>query len=125
MALRHRDYSVVVVDDCMAEANPAAADLLWQSFGMAVPVQINFAFSGGSRLAREVQAAIARREQQQVMALHAPLAAQLLENELEIYPDRALAAVAVGPRQNPNCLPKLAGKIRVGGRACRHSAPAA
>ena len=47
IALRHHDYSVVVVDDCLAEANPAAAELLWQSFGMAVPVQINFAFSGG------------------------------------------------------------------------------
>ena len=59
--LRHRDYSVVVVDDCMAEANPAATEVLWQSLGMAVPVQINFAFHGGSRLAREVQAAIGRR----------------------------------------------------------------
>jgi hypothetical protein len=49
IALRHRDYSVVVVDDCLAEANPAAVEVLWQSFGMAVPVQINFAFSGGGR----------------------------------------------------------------------------
>ena len=65
----------------MAEANPAATELLWQSLGMAVPVQINFAFSGGSRLAREVQAAIGRREQQQVMALRA--AASLLENDLK------------------------------------------
>jgi hypothetical protein len=81
IALRHHDYSVVVVDDCIAEANPTAAQLLWQSFGMAVPVQINFAFSGGSRLAREVQAAIGRREQQQVMALRA--AASLLENDLK------------------------------------------
>jgi CheY-like chemotaxis protein len=49
--LRHRDYSVVVVDDCMAEANPAATEVLWRSLGMAVPVQINFAFHGGPRLA--------------------------------------------------------------------------
>src|ERR1700679_414126 len=40
--LRHRDYSVVVVDDCMAEANPAATEVLWQSLGMTVPVQVNF-----------------------------------------------------------------------------------
>jgi hypothetical protein len=39
IALRHRDYSVVVVDDCLVEANPASAELLWQNFGMAVPVQ--------------------------------------------------------------------------------------
>jgi hypothetical protein len=49
--LRRRDYSVVVVDDCTAEANPAATEMLWQSLGMAVPVQINFAFHGGPRLA--------------------------------------------------------------------------
>src|ERR1700678_1757003 len=81
VALRHRDYSVVVVDDCLAEANPAAAELLWQSFRTAPRVQINFAFSGGARLAREVQAAIGRREQEQVMALRA--AAMLLENDLK------------------------------------------
>jgi hypothetical protein len=81
IALRHRDYSVVVVDDCLVEANPASAELLWQNFGMAVPVQINFAFSGGARLAREVQAAIGRKEQQQVMALRT--AASLLENDLK------------------------------------------
>ena len=50
IGIRHRDYSVVVVDDCMAEANPAATEALWQSLGMAVPVQINFAFHGGAFL---------------------------------------------------------------------------
>ena len=39
--LRHHDYSVVVVDDCTAEVNPAATEMLWQSLGMAVPVQIS------------------------------------------------------------------------------------
>jgi hypothetical protein len=108
MALRHRDYSVVVVDDCMAEANPAAADLLWQSFGMAVPVQINFAFSGGSRLAREVQAAIARREQQQVLALRA--AASHLESELKSTVTGLLLQSQLALAE-PELTPKLAGKL--------------
>ncbi len=81
MALRHQEFSVVVVDDCLAESNPAAADLLWQNFGMAVPVQINFALAGASRLTREVQAAIARREQQQAVAHRA--AVSQLESELK------------------------------------------
>ncbi len=81
LALRHNDYSVVVVDDCMAEANPGTAEMLWRNFGLAVPMQINFAFSSGTRLAREVQAAIMRREQQQARALRA--AASLLENDLK------------------------------------------
>ena len=108
--LRHRDYSVVVVDDCMAEANPAATEVLWQSLGMAVPVQINFAFYGGSRLAREVQAAIGRREQQQVLALRA--AASLLENELKSTVTGLLLQSQLALAE-PQLTPKLAGKLEL------------
>jgi CheY-like chemotaxis protein len=110
VALRHRDYSVVVVDDCLAEANPAAAELLWQSFGMAVPLQINFAFSGGARLAREVQAAIGRREQQQVMALRA--AASLLENDLKSTLTGLLLQSQLALAE-PELPPRLAGKLEL------------
>jgi hypothetical protein len=110
MALRHRDYSVVVVDDCLAEANPAAAELLWQSFAMAVPVQINFAFSGGARLAREVQAAIGRREQQQVIALRA--AAMLLENDLKSTLTGLLLQSQLALAE-PELPPRVAGKLEL------------
>jgi hypothetical protein len=108
--LRHRDYSVVVVDDCTAEANPAATEMLWQSLGMAVPVQINFAFHGGSRLAREVQAAIGRREQQQVRALRA--AASLLESELKSTVTGLLLQSQLALAE-PELTPKLAGKLEL------------
>jgi len=108
--LRHRDYSVVVVDDCMAEANPAATEVLWQSLGMAVPVQINFAFHGGSRLTREVKAAIARGEQQQVSALRA--AASLLENELKSTVTGLLLQSQLALAE-PRLPPKLAGKLEL------------
>ena len=108
--LRHRDYSVVVVDDCMAEANPAATEVLWQSLGMAVPVQINFALHGGSRLAREVRAAIGRREQQQVLALRA--AASLLENELKSTVTGLLLQSQLALAE-PQLTPKLAGKLEL------------
>jgi CheY-like chemotaxis protein len=101
--LRRRDYSVVVVDDCMAEANPAATEMLWQNLGMAVPMQINFAFHGGTRLARDVKAALGRCEQQQVLAMRA--AASLLENELKstvtgllLQSQLALAEPALPPK---------------------------
>jgi hypothetical protein len=110
IALRHHDYSVVVVDDCIAEANPAAAQLLWQSFGMAVAVQINFAFSGGSRLAREVQAAIGRREQQQVTALRA--AASLLENDLKSTLTGLLLQSQLA-LEEPELSPRLAVKLEL------------
>jgi hypothetical protein len=93
--LRHRDYSVVV---------------LWQSLGMAVPVQINFAFLGGPRLAREVQAAIARREQQQVTALRA--AASLLESELKSTVTGLLLQSQLALAE-PQLTPKLAGKLEL------------
>jgi hypothetical protein len=108
--LGHRDYSVVVVDDCMAEANPAATELLWQSLGMAVPVQINFAFHGSGRLAREVRAALGRREQQQVQALRA--AASLLENELKTTVTGLLLQSQLALAE-PQLTPKLAGKLEL------------
>jgi hypothetical protein len=110
IALRHHEYSVVVVDDCMAEGNPAAAELLWQSFGMAMPVQINFAFSGGSRLAREVHAAIGRREQQQVIALRA--AASVLERDLKSTLTGLLLQSQLALAE-PALPPKLAGKLEL------------
>ena len=110
VALRHHNYSVVVVDDCMAEGNPAAVELLWRSFGMAVPVQINFAFSGASRLAREVQAAISRREQQQVIALRA--AASLLESDLKSTLTGLLLQSQLALAE-PAITPKLAGKLEL------------
>jgi hypothetical protein len=110
VALRHQEYSVVVVDDCMAEGNPAALELLWQSFGMAVPVQMNFAFAGGARLAREVQAAISRREHQQTIALRA--AASLLESDLKSTLTGLLLQSQLALAE-PALTPKLAGKLEL------------
>ena len=119
VALRHQDYSVVVVDDCITEGSLGAAEMLWRSFGLAVPVQINFAFSGASRLAREVQAAIGRREMQQVIALRA--AASVLESDLKstitgllLQSQLALAEPALSPRLTGKLelVAELAGTLR-------------
>ena len=47
--LRHRDYSVVVVDDCMAEANPAATDTMFCSAKPALRKRGPAASRNGSR----------------------------------------------------------------------------
>jgi hypothetical protein len=107
-ALRHCDYSVVVMDDCMTEANPATAELLWRNFGMAVPLQINFAFYSGARVAREVQAAIVRREQQQARALRA--AVSLLENDLKATLTGLLLQSQLVLAE-PELTPKITGKL--------------
>ena len=79
-ALRHREYSVVIADSGMTEADPDGADLLWKHSGLAVPLEINFALSSGARLVREVRAALARRAQEHALALKT--ASVTLESEL-------------------------------------------
>jgi DNA-binding NtrC family response regulator len=79
-ALRRREFAVVVLDEGMAEADPAGAEVLWQQAGLAVPVQVNFAISGCNRVLREVRGAIQRREREVSLALRA--ATRVLEGEI-------------------------------------------
>jgi DNA-binding NtrC family response regulator len=80
-ALRHREFAAVVVDESMAECDPAAAEAVWEHAGLAIPLQINFAVSGATRVIREIRAALHRREREQTMARRAAAAA--IENELK------------------------------------------
>jgi hypothetical protein len=70
-ALRQREYSVVVIDDTLAECDPATADRICEHAGLAIPLQINFALSGAARLVREIRAALHRREREQALARRA------------------------------------------------------
>jgi len=80
-ALRRQEFSAVVVDETMAECDPAAAETLWEHAGLAIPMQINFALSGAARLIREIRAALHRREREQALARRAAAAA--IETELK------------------------------------------
>jgi DNA-binding NtrC family response regulator len=80
-ALRHREFVAVVVDESLAECDPAAADAIWERSGLAIPLQINFAVSGAARIIREIRAALHRREREQAMALEAATAS--IEKELK------------------------------------------
>jgi hypothetical protein len=80
VALR-REFSAVVVDETMAECDPAAAETIWEHAGLAIPLQINFALSGAARLIREIRAALHRREREQALAHRAAAAA--IEAELK------------------------------------------
>ncbi len=79
-ALRRREYSIVVVDEPIAESSPEGAEILWKQAGLAVPLQFNFAISGTHRLIREVRAALLRREHEQQLAMRAATAA--IESDL-------------------------------------------
>ncbi len=80
-ALRRREFLAVVVDETMAECDPAAAEALWAHAGLAIPLQVNFALSGAARLIREIRAALHRREREQELARRAAAAA--IETELK------------------------------------------
>jgi len=71
----------VLVDETMAECDPAAAEAIWEKAGLAIPLQINFALSGAARLMREIRAALHRREREQMLARRAAAAA--IESELK------------------------------------------
>jgi hypothetical protein len=80
-ALRRQEFLAVVVDETMAECDPAAAETIWEHAGLAIPLQINFALSGAARLTREIRSALHRREREQTLARRAAAAA--IETELK------------------------------------------
>lgn len=80
-ALRRREFQAVVVDETLAECDPAAAEAIWDRAGLAIPLQINFALSGAARLVREIRAGLRRREREQMLARRAAAAA--METEMK------------------------------------------
>ncbi len=79
-ALRSKEYDAVLVDETLAECDPAAAEAIWARSGLAIPLQINFALSGAARLIREIRAALHRREREQALARRAAVVA--IESEM-------------------------------------------
>ena len=79
--LRKNEFAAVVVDETLAECDPAAAEAIWEQSGLAIPLQINFALSGAARLVREIRSALHRREREQLLARRAAAAA--IETELK------------------------------------------
>jgi hypothetical protein len=49
-ALRSREFLALVIDETLAECDPAAAEKICENAGLAIPMQINFAVSGAARL---------------------------------------------------------------------------
>ena len=80
-AMRRTEFAAVVIDETLAECDPVSADAIWERAGLAIPIQINFALSGASRLVREIRAALHRRDREQVLARQA--ATQAIEMELK------------------------------------------
>jgi len=80
-ALRHREFAAVVVDETLAECDPEATEAIWERAGLAIPMQINFALAGASRIIREIRAALQRRLREQAAARRA--AREDIDSELK------------------------------------------
>lgn len=66
--LERESYSVVVLDQMLADTDPQGAELLWRHSGLAVPLQISLSIAGSQRLERELRVALARRQREQELA---------------------------------------------------------
>ncbi len=80
-ALRHGEFEAIVLDESLAECDPAAAEAIYAHAGLAIPLQINFALAGAERIAREIRAALNRREREKALAQRA--AATAIEAEIK------------------------------------------
>lgn len=109
VALRRREYSVMVLDESLVEADPAGAEVLWQQAGLAVPIQVNLGISGCNRVLREVRAALQRRERELLLAMRA--AAQLIEGEMNTTLTGLLLQTQLA-LEEPTLSPSLAVKLR-------------
>lgn len=80
-ALKRTEFAAVVVDEAIIDSDGAGAELIWESAGLAIPVQANFALTGAERLSREIRMALNRRDRERALAREAAAAA--IDSELK------------------------------------------
>ena len=66
--LRSQEYSAVIIDQFLLEAEPDGSDQISQHLGTAIPMHVNFAINGVERTAREIRTALRRRQQEEQVA---------------------------------------------------------
>ena len=117
--LRSHEYSVVVVDQSMLEADPDQAEVVLQHTGNAVVLHVNCAILGVERMVREVRAALGRRENEVRAArleaeqslrsdLREPLTALLLQCDLAL----SLSSLSAAAKDKLHNIHDLAWKIQ-------------
>jgi hypothetical protein len=66
--LRSQEYSAVIIDQFLLEAEPDGSDQISQHLGTAMPVYVNFAIDAVERTAREIRTAPRRRQREEQVA---------------------------------------------------------
>jgi hypothetical protein len=116
-ALRRSEFSLVLLEESLAELDPRGADLLYQNAGIAPVLELNFVVSKAPRIVRQVRSALAHRAQDAVKARAAAVAS--LQNDLGasltgLLLESQLALREALPAQEPKLrrLVALAGELR-------------
>ena len=78
--LQAQEFSAVVFDQLLLDAEPDEAEVVLKHLGGAVPVYLNFAVSSQDRVTRELRAALSRRNREVLVAKRE--AEQALRHEL-------------------------------------------
>jgi hypothetical protein len=108
--LSRRGYAIVILDQILADSDADGSELIWKNAGVAIPLQINFALSGSSRLEREIKGALARRAREQQLAVAAAAAA--VDDELK----NAITALLLESRlalAEENLPPRVESRLRM------------
>jgi len=79
--LQAHEFSAVVVDQLLRDAEPDDVETIFKHMGTAVPVFSNFAISGTERVSRELRSALHRRKRELLAARQE--AEQALRSELK------------------------------------------
>lgn len=66
--LQAHEFSTVVLDQLLLDAEPDDVETIFKHIGTAVPVYSNFAISGIERVSRELRSAIHRRKRELLIA---------------------------------------------------------
>jgi hypothetical protein len=106
--LRNNEYSAVVLDDPMVEAEGEALESLLNNVGVAVPVYVNLAISNAERIARELRLALRRNRESRLIATRA--AESLLRSEIRDAVTGILLSAELAmriPEVPPDALEKL------------------
>lgn len=116
-ALRRQDFDLILLDEALAAADPAAADRLYQNAAAALVLDVNFALSSAARILRLTRSALARRAHD--LAQSRAAAAADLHGELNaalsgILLEAQLALREAPPERQPrlNRLVRLATDLR-------------
>ncbi len=123
-ALRRHEFEAVVLDETLAECDPAAAESIWEHAGLAIPLQVNFALSGAARIEREIRAALNRRNREKSLAQRAAAAA--IETELKTTLAGLLLHTELatrGPELHPATAERLRTVAELAGALRQHLAP--